>query len=111
MNETPDMNDFQSLGIRVGTIVRADHNTGAREPACRLWVDIGGEAPVQSSAKITERYEVEGLIGRQVVVVTGFDAIRVGGFRSDVLVLGVVTPDGVVLLGPDEPVQPGSSVS
>ncbi len=111
MNETPDMNDFDSLGIRVGTIVRADHNTGAREPAYRLWIDIGAEAPVQSSAKITERYEVEGLIGRQVVVVTGFGAIRVGGFRSDVLVLGVVAPDGVVLLGPDEPVPPGASIA
>jgi tRNA-binding protein len=111
MNETPDMKDFESLGIRVGTIVRADHNTGARDPAYRLWIDVGGEAPVQSSAKITERYEVEALIGRQVVVVSGFDAIRVGGFRSDVLVLGVVTSDGVVLLRPDEPAPPGSSVS
>jgi len=111
MNETPDMNDLESLGIRVGTIVRADHNTGAREPAYRLWIDIGAEAPVQSSAKITERYKAAGLIGRQVVVVTGFGAIRVGGFRSDVLVLGVVTPDGVVLLRPDGTVPPGSSVS
>lgn len=111
MNETPDLNDLEALGIRVGTIVRADHNTGAREPAYRLWIDIGAETPVQSSAKITERYEVAGLIGRQVVVVTGFGAIRVGGFRSDVLVLGVVTPDGVVLLGPDESVPPGTSVA
>ena len=111
MNETPDLHDFKSLGIRVGTIVKADRNTGAREPAYRLWIDIGAEAPVQSSAKITERYEVAGLIGRQVVVITGFGAIRVGGFRSDVLVLGVVAPDGVVLLGPDEPVPPGTSVA
>ena len=51
------------------------------------------------------------MIHRQVVVVTGFDAIRVGGFRSDVLVLGVVTEDGVVLLRPDDAVPPGSGVS
>lgn len=107
----PDMNVFESLGIRVGTIVKVEHNTGARDPAYRLWIDIGGEAPVQSSAKITARYEAEDLIDRQVVVVTGFGAIRVGGFRSDVLVLGVVTGDGVVLLRPDDAVPPGSSVS
>ena len=111
MKEMPDMNDFESLGIRVGTIVNVEHNTGAREPAYRLWIDIGGEAPVQSSAKITGRYEPEDLINRQVVVVTGFGAIRVGGFRSDVLVLGVITGDGVVLLRPDDAVPPGSSVS
>ena len=111
MNDTPDLSDFESLGIRVGTIVRADHNTGAREPAFRLWIDIGGESPAQSSAKITERYGTEDLVNRQVVVVTGLDAIRVGGFRSDVLVLGVVTGDGVVLLAPDDAVPPGSGVS
>lgn len=111
MSETLNMADFESLGIRVGTIVKADANTGAREAAYRLWIDIGGGIPVQSSAKITERYDVEGLVGRQVVVVTGFDAIRVGGFRSDVLVLGVVTANGVVLLRPDEGVLPGSTVS
>lgn len=111
MNETPNLADFESLNIRVGTIVNADHNTRARDPAYRLWIDIGGGAPVQSSAKISERYAVEDLIGRQVVVVAGFAAIRVGGFRSDVLVLGVVSEGGVVLLQPDEPVPPGSSVS
>ena len=107
----PDMNDFESLGIRVGTIVNVEHNTGAREPAYRLWIDIGAEAPVQSSAKITAIYGPEDLINRQVVVVTGFGAIRVGGFRSEVLVLGVVTGGGVVLLRPDDAVPPGSSVS
>lgn len=111
MNDTPDLSDFASLGLRVGTIVRADDNTGAREPAYRLWIDLGGESPAQSSAKITERYRSEDLINRQVVVVTGLDAIRVGGFRSDVLVLGVVTGDGVVLLRPDDAVPPGSGVS
>ena len=108
MNETPDLHDFELLGIRVGTIVRADHNTGAREPAYRLWIDIGAEAPVQSSAKITDRYAADDVVGRQVVAVTGFEAIRVGGFRSDVLVLGVLTTDGVVLLCPDESVEPGA---
>jgi tRNA-binding protein len=111
MNETPDMKDLESLGIQVGTIVKVEDNAGAREPAYQLWVDVGGETPVQSSAKITERYGPEDLVNRQVVVVTGFAPIRVGGFRSDVLVLGVVTGDGVVLLRADDVVPPGSIVS
>jgi tRNA-binding protein len=111
MSDTPASEDFEALGLRAGTIVRAEPNDGARDPAYRVWVDLGGEAPVQSSAKLTDLYEPEELVGRQVVVVTGFAPLRVGGFRSDVLLLGALTDAGVVLLRPDEPVPPGSTVA
>ncbi|MDH3731125.1 MAG: tRNA-binding protein, partial [Acidimicrobiia bacterium] len=65
----------------------------------------------QSSAKITDLYDPADLVGRQVIAVTGFDSMRVGGFRSDCLVLGATTPDGVVLLAPDRPVEPGTEVA
>ena len=51
------------------------------------------------------------LVGRQVVAVTGLAPVRVGGFRSDVLVVGVETDDGVVLLSPGRPVSNGSPVT
>lgn len=86
-------------------------NDGARDAAYKLWIDLGLEGPVQSSAKITDLYEAEDLIGRQVIVVTGFTPMRVGGFRSDVLVVGAVTNDGVVLVTPDEPVPPGTAIA
>ena len=111
MSDTPTFEDFEALGLRVGTIVRVEPNDGARDAAYRLWIDLGDDAPVQSSAKITDRYEVGELIGRQVVVVTGFAPMRVGGFRSDVLVLGALTDNGVVLLRPDEPVPPGATIA
>lgn len=50
-------------------------------------------------------------MGCQVVVVTGFGPMRIGGFRSDVLVLGALTKNGVVLVVPDEPVPPGATVA
>ncbi len=111
MSDTPTFEDFEALGLRAGTIVRAEPNAGARDPAYRVWIDLGDEAPVQSSAKLTDLYEPEGLVGRQVVVVTGFAPLRVGGFRSDVLILGALTDGGVVLLRPDEPVPPGATVA
>jgi tRNA-binding protein len=111
MSDTPAFEDFEALGLRAGTIVRAEPNHGAREPAYRLWIDLGYEDPVQSSAKLTDRYTPEQLVGRQVVVVTGFAPLRVGGFRSDVLVLGALTGVGVVLLRPDEEVPPGATVA
>ena len=111
MSDKPTFEDFETLGLRAGTIARAELNDGAREPAYRLWIDLGDEDPVQSSAKLTDRYTPEQLVGRQVVVVTGFAPLRVGGFRSDVLVLGALTDGGVVLLRPDEEVPPGATVA
>ena len=91
--------------------MRAEPNDGARDPSYRLWIDFGELGEKQSSAKITDLYAVEDLPGTQVVAVTGFESIRVGGFRSDVLVLGALTPDGVVLLRPDRTVPPGSEIA
>lgn len=103
--------DFVDLQLRIGTVTRAEQNEGARDPALCLWIDLGDEGIVQSSAKITDRYTEPDLVGSQVVVVAGFEPLRVGGFRSDVLVIGALTDDGVVLLRPDVPVPPGSSVA
>lgn len=103
--------EFEKLDLCVGTVTRAEVNSGARDPALALWIDLGERGTVQSSAKITERYEADALVGSQVVVVAGFDPMRVGGFRSDVLVLGVLDPGGVILLRPDAPVDPGTPVA
>lgn len=107
----PDLGDLHALQIRVGTVVRAEPNEGSRDPAYKLWIDFGPLGERQSSARITDRYEAEGLVGKQVVAVTGFAPLRVGGFRSDVLVIGALTDGGVVLLAPDEPVPNGSEVA
>ena len=111
MHAQPTIADLEALRVRVGSVVRAEPNTAARDPAYKLWIDVGASQAVQSSAKITDRYTPEELVGRAVVVVTGFAPIRIGGFRSDVLVLGALTDDGVVLLRPDTDVPPGSEVA
>ena len=111
MSDTPTFEDFEALGLRVGTIVRAEPNDGAREPAYRLWVDLGGEVPVQSSGKLTDRYTPEDLVDRQVIVVTGFAPLRVGGFRSDVLLLGALFDGGQLMSLPSVVVPPGATVA
>jgi len=106
------IDDLSNLDLRVGTVVRSRPNTGARDPALCLWIDLGAEiGTVQSSAKITDHYEPEEMVGRQVVVVNGLAPMRIGGFRSDVLVVGALTDGGVVLLTPDADVPPGSSIA
>ena len=83
-------------------------------PVCRVF---GGEhvqfVAVDKRAVEGERLPkaTDDLVGRQVVVVTGFEPIRVGGFRSDVLVIGALTDDGVVLISPDRSVAPGRPIA
>lgn len=107
----PTIEDFAALDVRIGTVAAAEPNSGARDPAYKLWIDFGDLGALQSSAKITDHYDPEDLVGRQVVAVTGFEPIRIGGFRSDVLVLGALDDAGVVLLGPDRVVPPGTAVA
>jgi tRNA-binding protein len=107
----PTIEDWQALRVRTGRVIRAEPNQGARLPAVCLWIDFGELGQLQSSAKITDLYDPDDLVGRDVVAVTGFDPIRVNGFRSDVLVLGAMTPQGVVLLRPDDDVDSGTIVA
>lgn len=107
----PTIEDFQALQLRIGTVVAAETHDGAKRPAYKLLIDLGALGDKQSSAQITDRYQPEDLVGRQVVAVTGLPPRRVGDYRSDVLILGALTDDGVVLLSSDVTVDPGSEVA
>ncbi len=107
----PTIAEWHQFAVRTGVVVRAEVNEGARHPAFRMWIDFGDLGVLQSSAKITDHYKAESLVGTQVVAVTGFPPLHVAGFRSDVLVLGALTDEGVVLVRPDQPVAPGSTIA
>lgn len=100
--------DFQRLDIRVGDIIRTEAFPKARKPAYKLWVDFGEEIGIkQSSAQITDCYELDELIGKQVLGVVNFPPMQVADFRSEVLVMGVYSKQGVVLIEPQQKVKKG----
>lgn len=111
MNERIAVEDFDRVEVRVGTIVAVDINKRARKPAYKLTVDFGAEfGQHTSSAQITDLYTPEQLVGRQAVFCVNLEPMHIGSVRSEVRILGVDTPQGVVLLRPDIPVADGDRI-
>ncbi len=109
MTETITYADFERVDIRTGTIVEASAFPQARKPAIKLVIDFGPEIGLKtSSAQITVHYDLETLIGRQVLGVVNFPPRQIGPFRSEVLTLGFEDEAGaIVLAAADKPVPNG----
>ena len=112
MADTISYADFESVDIRVGTIIDAQPFPEARNPAIRLTIDFGDDIGVRkSSAQLTVHYQPDRLLGRQVCAVVNFPPRQIGPFLSEVLTLGVPDADGaVVLLAPDFKVPCGGKL-
>ncbi|MEM6589597.1 MAG: tRNA-binding protein [Pseudomonadota bacterium] len=110
MTDEINFDDFMKVDIRVGRVVRAEPFPEARKPAIKLWVDFGEElGEKKSSAQITAHYDVQSIVGRQVMAVVNFPPRQIGPVRSEILVLGVSDAEGgIVLLSPDQEVPLGS---
>lgn len=105
---TISFDDFQKVEIRVGTVTAAEPFPEARKPAIKLWVDLGDMGTRKSSAQITRHYDIDSLVGKQVMCVVNFPPRQIGRFMSEILVLGVPDQDGeVVLIAPDHKVPDG----
>lgn len=103
--------DFLKLDIRVGEIVKAEAFEKARNPAYKIWVDFGKQIGIKkSSAQITQCYKMEELIGKQVLGVVNFPSRQIADFISEVLVLGVYSEQGVVLIEPEQTVKKGDKL-
>jgi tRNA-binding protein len=103
--------DFQKLDMRVGRVLAVEEFPEARVPAWKLKVDFGPEIGTKSSSAQITHYPAESLVGRLVVGVVNFPPKRIAGFPSEVLVLGALDDEkGVVLLEPDDAVEPGSRI-
>ena len=103
--------DFEKLDIRVGEIIEVEIFSKARKPAFKLKIDFGEKIGIKkSSAQITELYKPEELVAKQILGVVNFPPRQVAGFMSEVLVLGIYSENGVVLIKPDSKVKNGDKL-
>jgi tRNA-binding protein len=103
--------DFEKIDIRVGKIIEVEDFPEARNPSFKIKVNFGKLGVKVSSAQITKLYSKEDLLNRQIVAVVNFAPKRIAGFKSEILILGVMKEDEeVILLQPEREVPLGYKI-
>ena len=105
--------EFERVELRVGTVIDAEIFKEAIEPAIKMQIDFGeGIGLKKSSAQITDHYDPQALIGKQVAAVVNFPKKQIGPFMSECLVTGFTQPDGSIILAvPDQKAINGSRLA
>ena len=106
-----NIEDFDKVEMRAGTVVDVGINKKARKPAYKVTIDFGEELGRKtSSAQITDLYKEEDLLGKQVICCVNLTPMHIGSVKSEVRILGTESEQGVVLLTPTQAVKNGDRV-
>jgi tRNA-binding protein len=103
--------DFEKVLIVAGTVTRVEAFPEARKPAWKVWVDFGPYGERKTSAQIAALYTPESLVGRQIVGVINFPEKQIGPFRSQFLLTGFHTVEGVVITAIERAVPNGTRLA
>lgn len=108
-----EWNDFEKVELRIGTITEVEEFPEANNPAYKLRINFGDEIGIKkSSAQITDIYDKDELLNKQVVAVVNFPPKQIGPFISECLVTGFYRDNGAVVLAvPDKEVPNGSKLA
>ena len=106
-----NIEEFEKMELRVGTIRKAENFPKAKKPAYKLRIDFGSFGRKWSSAQITENYSLIALVGRRIIAAMNLGNKVIGTFKSEVLVMGAEDNNGnIVLIEPDRDIENGSLV-
>lgn len=103
--------DFEKVLLVAGTVTRVEPFPEARKPAFKVWVDFGPYGEKKTSAQIATLYKPAHLVGRQIVGVINFPEKQIGPFRSQFLLTGFPTDEGVVVTAIERPVPNGTRLA
>lgn len=103
--------DFEKVIIVAGTIIKVEDFPEARKPAYKIWVDFGAYGERKTSAQVVSLYTKEELVGKQIIGVINFLEKQIGPFRSQFLLTGFETDQGIVISTIERPVPNGTKIS
>jgi methionyl-tRNA synthetase len=103
------IDDFGTLDLRVGTVVKADAIPRAKK-LLKLEVDMGEPQLRTVVAGIAKTYRPEDLIAQQVVIVANLKPAKLMGVRSQGMVLAASDEHDTVILTLDKAMPPGTPV-
>jgi tRNA-binding protein len=108
--ESIEWSEFVRIELCAGTIVGVEDFSEARLPAYKITVDFGPEIGVRkTSARVTDLYAKEDLVGKQCIGVVNLAAKQIGPILSEFLLTGFEREGGAVVLAvPERPVANGA---
>lgn len=109
---TITFDDFAKVELRVGTVLECVPHPNA-DRLLVVQVELANGERRQVCAGIRAFYQPEQLIGKQVIVVANLAPRTMRGQVSAGMILAATDPatGKVIVMGPTEPVSPGSKVS
>lgn len=105
---TISIDDFRKIEFKVATIKAAEFHPNA-DKLLVLQIDLGSEQR-QICAGIRNHYTPEELVGKQIVVVANLASAKLRGMDSQGMLLAASSGDQVIVMTPDKPALPGSTV-
>ena len=111
MDQEISWSEFENVLLVAGTVTRVEFFPEARKPAYKVWVDFGPYGERKTSAQIADLYQPADLVGRQIVGVINFPEKQIGPFRSQFLLTGFATDQGVVVTAIERAVPNGTRLA
>ncbi|MCA9101001.1 MAG: hypothetical protein R3C10_22760 [Pirellulales bacterium] len=110
MDAKPEVtyDDFAKLDLRVATVTAAREHPNA-DKLLLLQLRVG-EIEKQIVAGIRGHYELDSLVGRQIVIINNLQRAVIRGEESNGMLLAASDGDAVVLLRPDREVPSGAGI-
>ena len=111
--KTITWDEFESVELRAGTVIKVEDFPQARKPAWKITVDFGGDIGLKrTSAQITDLYGPDDLIGRQIIGLVNFPPRQIGPVKSEFLLTGFYREDGAVVMAvPERAVPDGAKLA
>ena len=97
--------DVGRIDLRVATVLRAERIPKAKK-LLKLEIDVGEKRTIV--AGISESYEPDDLVGKQIIIVANLKPAKLMGVLSQGMLLAAVDESGATVATLDKPVPPGT---